>query len=384
MPFQRTRPSPELDSKTRAYLESLVSSRTASVAEVRRAQMVLLAADGVGVSEIARRVNVSRPAVDRCLSKVVQLGPREGLKDLPRSGRPGTITDEAKAWLVSVACLKPKDIGYSFELWTLDLLSKHVIAHCEAAGHPCLKRAGRGTIQRLLSAEELKPHRISYYLERRDPDFDVKMAQVLLIYQQVALAQARGQDPKELVAYLSYDEKPGIQAIENLAPDLPPVPGEHPCVSRDHQYRRHGTVTLMAGIDLLTGRVHAMAQDRHRSREFVAFLSMLDRAYPADFKLRVVLDNHSAHVSKETRAYLDTKPNRFEFIFTPTHGSWLNLIEMFFAKMTRTMLRGIRVASKQELKDRLLQFIREVNQAPVPFRWHYGIEPVVPDGAEVA
>jgi transposase len=373
-----------LDDETRLYLQGLLRSRTASVAQVERARIMLLYADATTVTQIARELNTNRPKVERTLDKALQIGPREALRDLPRPGRPPTITAEARAWLVSVACRKPKELGYSYELWTLQLLSDHVIRHCEAEGHPSLLRAGRGTVQRLLSENDLKPHRIRYYLERRDPDFDVKMAQVLIVYQQVALALAEGREPTELTAHLSYDEKPGVQAIENLAPDLPPVAGEHPCVSRDHQYRRHGTVTLMAGIDLVTGIVHAMVQDRHRSREFVSFLQMVDAAYPEQTKLRIVLDNHSAHVSKETRAYLATKPNRFDFIFTPTHGSWLNLIETFFAKMTKTVLRGIRVSSKQELADRLLQYIDEINAAPVPFRWKYGLEAIADAEAQAA
>ncbi len=384
MSRRKTRADLVLDDETRLYLQSLLRSRNASVAEVERARIMLLYADGTTVTQIARELNTNRPKVERTLDKALQIGPREALRDLPRPGRPPTITPEARAWLVSLACRKPKELGYSYELWTLQLLSGHVIKHCEAEGHPSLLRAGRGTVQRLLSENDLKPHRIRYYLERRDADFDVKMAQVLMVYQQVAMVLAQGQEPTELTAHLSYDEKPGVQAIENLAPDLPPVAGEHPCVSRDHQYRRHGTVTLMAGIDLVSGIVHATVHDRHRSREFISFLQMLDAAYPEQMKLRIVLDNHSAHTSKETRAYLATKPNRFEFIFTPTHGSWLNLIEMFFAKMTKTVLRGIRVSSKQELVDRLLQYIDEINAAPVPFRWKYGLEPIADAEALVA
>ena len=389
MPFARKRAALVLDDETRTYLQGLLRSRGASVAQVERSRIMLLYADGSSVSAIARELNTNRPRVERTLDKALQIGAREALRDLPRPGRPGTITPEAKAWLVSLACQKPKELGYSYELWTLQLLAEHVQKHCEAAGHPSLCRAGRGTIQRLLSAEELKPHRIRYYLERRDPDFESKMAQVLFVYHQVALliAQSKNgveaQHGEEHVAFLSYDEKPGIQAIENLAPDLLPVAGEHPCICRDHQYRRHGTVTLMAGIDLCSGQVHAMVQERHRSREFVAFLQKLDAAYPEDTKLRVVLDNHSAHTSKETRAYLASRPNRFEFVFTPTHGSWLNLVEMFFAKMAKTVLRGMRVASKQELIDRLLQYIDEVNVAPVPFRWEYRLESVAPESAPI-
>ena len=200
------------------------------------------------------------------------------------------------------------------------------------------------------------------------------MAQVLFVYKEVKLLREAGKDVSAMIAILSYDEKPGIQAIENTAPDLPPEPGKHPELARDYEYVRHGTVSLMAGIDLLDGKVHGQVVDRHRSREFVVFLKMLEQSYPSTAKIRIILDNHSAHKSKETRAYLATVPNRFEFIFTPTHGSWLNLIETFFAKMTKSMLRGIRVSSKQELKDRINLYLSEVNESPVVFRWKYGLD----------
>ena len=154
------------------------------------------------------------------------------------------------------------------------------------------------------------------------------------------------------VAVISYDEKPGIQAIGTTAPDLRPVPGTHPTISRDHEYKRHGTVTLMAGIDLLSGQVHALVKDRHRSREFIEFLTMLEAAYPAATAIKIILDNHSAHVSQETKAWLAARPDgRFQFVFTPKHGSWLNLVEGFFAKAARSILRHIRVSSKHELNN---------------------------------
>jgi len=199
------------------------------------------------------------------------------------------------------------------------------------------------------------------------------MKQVLHVYKQVELWHKTGA-PSELVAVLSYDEKPGIQAIQNTAPDLPPVPGLHAAISRDHEYIRHGTLSLLAGIDLLSGEVLGLVRDRHRSAEFIEFLRMTDAQYPSDARIRIVLDNHSAHISKETRAYLVTVPNRFDFVFTPTHGSWLNLIESFFGKMAKTLLRGIRVSSKEELRARIEMYLREVNEDPVVFRWKYKLE----------
>jgi transposase len=157
------------------------------------------------------------------------------------------------------------------------------------------------------------------------------------------------------VAIISYDEKPGIQAIATTAPDLPPEPGMHATFAREFEYERHGTVSLLAGIDLVSGKVHALVRDRHRSREFIEFLKLLDAAYPAHTAIKLILDNHSAHISKETTAWIAQQPaHRFEFTFTPTHGSWLNLVEGFFSKLARSVLRHIRVASKQELKDRIM------------------------------
>ena len=284
------------------------------------------------------------------------------------------MSAEARAWVVSVACQKPKDLGYAQELWTTRLLAKHVREHCKAAGHPSLGRLGRGTVSKILSANQVRPHKIQYYLERRDPAFEAKMVQVLHVYQQVEIWRAKGAPPPDLGAVLSYDEKPGIQALENTAPDLPPVPGKHAAVGRDYEYIRHGTLSLLAGIDLLSGEVLGLVRKRHRSAEFIEFLKLANAHYPAGARIRLVLDNHSAHISKETRAFLGTLPNRFEFTFTPTHGSWLNLIESFFGKMARTLLRGIRVASAEELKTRIEHYLREVNETPVVYRWKYKLE----------
>jgi transposase len=181
--------------------------------------------------------------------------------------------------------------------------------------------------------------------------------------------------PSDAVAIISYDEKPGIQAIATTAPDLPPEPGVHATFAREHEYKRYGTVSLLAGIDLVTGKVHALAKDRHRSREFIEFLELLDAAYPAQTAIKLILDNHSAHISKETRAWLAAKPaHRFEFTFTPKHGSWLNLVEGFFSKLARSVLRHIRVASKQELKDRLMAAVDYFNGDPVVHTWTYKLD----------
>jgi len=335
-------------------------------------------ADDETISAIARGLGTNRPKVERTIDRALQFGVDTALDDLPRSGRPREIADEARLWVVDLACQKPKDLGYPEELWTTARLAAHVRKHCEEAGHPTLAKLGRGTVSKILAEHKLRPHKVRYYLERRDPDFERKKAEVLHVYREVAVLrdeQEVGEEPP-LMAIVSYDEKPGIQAIGTTAPDLPPVPGRHPSHGREHEYKRHGTLSLLCGIDLLTGTLLPRVEERHRSREFVAWLEDVDRHYPDDWKIRIILDNHSAHISKETKRYLATVPNRFEFIFTPKHGSWLNLIEIFFSKLARSLLRGIRVDSKDELKQRILAYLAELNQNPVIFRWKYGLDDV--------
>ena len=176
---------------------------------------------------------------------------------------------------------------------------------------------------------------------------------------------------------VSVDEKPGVQALGTTAPDLPPVPGKHTSVGRDHEYVRHGTLSILAALDLHTGELIANVEDRHRSREFIGLLQRLHEHYPADALIRVVLDNHSAHISRETMAWLAAHPGRFEYVHTPKHGSWLNLVESAFSKMARSFLRHIRVASLDELKHRILKGIDEMNAVPVRFQWKKFDSPMV-------
>lgn len=374
MPFVSRRAALKLNDSEREMLSALAQSRSQPVGRVRRAAILLRYHAGDTVSEIARQLGTNRPRVERCLRKALELGVARALDDLPGRGRRPAITPPARAWVVALACQKPKDLGYAQELWTTALLAQHARRHGAAAGHPSLAKLGRGTVSKILAANQVRPHKIQYYLERRDPDFDAKMVQVLHVYKQVEIWRQQGAPPPDLAAVLSYDEKPGIQAIENTAPDLPPVPGSHIAVGRDHEYIRHGTLSLLAGIDLLTGEVLGLVRERHRSAEFIEFLQLADAHYPSGARIRIVLDNHSAHISKQTRAFLATLPNRFEFTFTPKHGSWLNLIESFFGKMAKTLLRGMRVSSAEELKARIELYLKEVNETPVVFRWKYKME----------
>jgi transposase len=373
MPFISRRAALSLASVDKTWLDQLAQSRTEPIAQVQRAQILLRYAEGQTISAVAQALHTNRPRVERCVAKALELGVRAALRDLPGRGRRRSMSDEDRTWVVDLACQKPKDLGYAQELWTTRLLAKHIRRHCVEAGHPQLQKVGRGTVSKILAAHPVKPHKIQYYLERRDPEFQPKMTEVLHVYRDVELWRTNGLPP-QIVGVLSYDEKPGIQAIGNTAPDLPPVPGRHARVGRDHEYKRYGTVSLLAGIDLLKGEVLGLVRDQHRSSEFIEFLQLADGHYPTGQRIRIVLDNHSAHISKQTRAYLASVPNRFEFIFTPKHGSWLNLIESFFGKLARTLLRGIRVNSKAELKARIELYLQEVNEEPVVFKWKYKME----------
>jgi len=373
VPFISKRPKLRLTEDETTWLLHLSQSRSQAAGQVQRAEILLRYHGGQTVSRIAAALRTNRPRVERCIAKALELGARGALQDLPGRGRHPTLTAEARAWVVALACQKPKELGYAQELWTTRLLARHVRQHGAAAGHASLRHLARGTVSKILRAQPVQPHKIEYYLERRDAEFEVKMKQVLHVYRQVELWHQAGA-PGEFTAVLSYDEKPGIQALGNTAPDLPPVPGRHATRGRDHEYVRHGTLSLLAGIDLWNGEVLGLVRERHRSAEFIEFLRLLDARYPAEARIRLVLDNHSAHISRETRTFLGTRPNRFEFTFTPTHGSWLNLIESFFGKMARTLLRGIRVKSKEELKTRIEMYLREVNEEPVIFRWKYKLD----------
>jgi len=358
-----------LTAEEKSHLDQLRQSKTAAFRDVQRAQILWRYAAGETVSQIARALKVTRKSVLKWIDKTLQIGAKAGMKDTPHKPREAIITDDAKAWVVHLACCKPKELGYAAELWTRSALARHVRKHAVQTGFPALAQAAKATVQRILDAQVLRPHKVTYYLERRDPNFLLKMKEVLLVYQEVALQNEAALNGAPLVITVSVDEKPGVQAIGNTAPDLPPVEGKYSTVARDHEYVRYGTWSILAALDLHDGHVTARVEEWHRSVEFVALLQDLDAYYPPGSTIRLVLDNHSIHLSKETRAYLATRPNRFKYVLTPTHGSWLNIVETLFGKMTRTFLRQIRVGSKQELKARILLGIAEINEMPVVHRW---------------
>jgi transposase len=364
------RPRLILSAEQKEELARLSHARGSPAREVQRARILCRFEAGETITQIALALKTTRPSVRKWVDKALAMGASAALKDTFHRPHAPVITEEAKAWVVHLACSKPKEHGYAAELWTRSSLALHVRRHAAQAGHPSLAKAVKATVHRILAAQELHPERVQYYPEKRDPEFEAKMKDILLVYQEVALQNERQADGATArTITVSVDEKPGLQALANTAPDLPPVALKHPTVGRDHEYRRLGTCSILAALDLHDGHVTARVERRHRSREFIDLLKDLDARYAADCTIRLVLDNHSAHISKETRAFLATRPNRFQYVLTPKHGSWLNIVETLFGKMAGTFLRHIRVQSWAELRQRILQGIAEINAAPVVHRW---------------
>ncbi len=371
MPTKSKRTALRVSAEEREEIRRLAQSQSAPHREVQRARILQQYLTGASFTVIAASLQTPRRIVYKCVDKALEMGVEAALRDLPHGRQTRAIQPEDKAWVVHLACSKPKELGYAAELWTRKSLAWHVREHATSEGHPALARAAKATIQRILAEQELQPHRVRYYMERRDPEFEAKMKEVLLVYREVATAPVEGlktADGQPLYT-VSIDEKPGVQALGTTAPDLPPVPGQYSTQSRDHEYRRMGTASILAALDLQDGHVTARVERRHRSREFVQLLEDLDARYPKGAVIRVILDNHSAHISKETRSYLAGKPNRFCYVHTPTHGSWLNLVETLFGKMAHTFLRHIRVESWSELRSRILKGVEEINASPVVHQW---------------
>ena len=377
-----------LGEKDREMLERLARMRTAQAQTVTRARILLLRDSGETLVSIAEKVGLAVNSVRLCVTKYLEGGVEHALSDDARSGRPREIDDTDRAFVVDLACQRPADLGYATKLWTNDLLTAHVRKTAEAAGHPRLATVATGTVHNILANAQLKLHKMTYYCERRDPNLEAKTRDVLLLHEQLPF---RFDEDGNLILWeegqearvLSHDEKPGTQDAREHCPDLRPVAGGRGTVGRDYEHGRLETLSLLASIDLLTGEATPLVSETHKSSDYVEFLRILDGKYPKGDLMRIVLDDVSARTSAETRHYLATVPGRFEFVFTPKHGSWLNLVESFFSRMTRQMLRGIRVSSKDELKERILRYFKEVNAEPVVYRWKWNLSDVDPTTEEL-
>ncbi len=358
----------------------IARTRTEMARRVDRARMLLAKAGGESAAPIAARLGVDPNTVKLCVRKYRDGGLGAALADAPGRGRPRSIGDGDRAWVVDVARARPADLGYAAETRPREALARHVRGHAGEAGHPALSRASKATARRILDAAEPRPDRAAHCCERRDPDLGGRAREVLVACQQLSfrfdedgnLLPWEEEGPE--VHVVSVDEKPGTRALSPTGEDLRPTPGVRGgAVTRDHERRRRGTPAPLAGTGLQDGTVEGVVRERHRSRESVELPGALDAKYPEGHVIRLVLDNHSIHRSRETRAWLEGRPGRSGMVPAPTHGSWPDVIEGFFGKMSRQMLRGIRVESLDEPGERIEPCLKEVNARPVPHRWTWGI-----------
>jgi len=257
MPFVSKRQPLILSAAERNVLEDLRRSRSAEKRQVLHAAILLESANGVSEYAVAVANSVDRHTVALCVRKFLQFGVDAALGELPRPGKSRRTPDDAIAWVLHCACQKPKDLGYAYELWTYALLQSHVRKHCVVAGHPSLGELSQSKLHRILTQVEVRPHKIRYYVERRDPEFERKMIEVLHVYKDVEIVNAgllEGTLKEPSTVTISYDEKPGIQALATTAPDRPPAPNQYSSHLRDGEYKRLVTVCYWrAWIYIRTG-----------------------------------------------------------------------------------------------------------------------------------
>jgi len=332
----------------RNYFESLVRSRTTQAQIVQRARIILLRAEGIPIDVIADKVGINRKSVMLCINKYKENGADGALCDAPGRGRNPEITDDEKTWIINIACQRPYDLGYQEETWTYTKLAVYINNNAETAGFSRLSTISRSGIRNILDNAEIKPRKIRYYCEKKNSNFDKKIHEVLVVYKQIEV---------------QIDEEGQIRPSGEV-------------VINTVSFDRIGTLFLLAGIDLFSGEAIPLIAETQKSPNFIEFLKILDEKYQKDEIIRLILDNFSARRSKETRTFLAAKPGRFEFVFSPAHGSWLNVIESFFSKISRQMLKGIRVSSKEELAKRIYQYFNDINEEPVLFRWMYKMNEV--------
>ena len=221
-------------------------------------------AEGKGVNAIARELHTNRTKVYLTIDKALSFGVEKAIKDLSGRGKKRTIGNEGRSFIIKTACTKPSDLGYPHEIWTNRLLTKYIRENAPEEYN--LGNISNGTVSKILTKSNIRPYKIRYYMEKTDPEHERKEAEVLHVYREVKTIREEGSE--KLSAILSYDEKPGIQAIGNIYPDKQPDE-DHGYVSRNHDYRRNGTLSLLAGTDLITGQIIPLVEKGHRSLEFI-------------------------------------------------------------------------------------------------------------------
>ena len=344
--MSRRAPVIELTAEERKTLEAIVNSPSSAQRDVLRARIVLLAADGQPNEQIEAALKVCKPVVIKWRRRFAAHR-FSGLVDQPGRGRKRKYDAAIRHRIAATACsTPPESVGTH---WSVRTLARHV-------------GVGVGVVQSVLSAESIQPHRFRYWKDSSDPEFEPKMLAVVGLYMQ----------PPQNAVVLSVDEKTSIQALDREQPRLPMKP--HRIERLSHEYKRHGTASLLASLEVHSGQVRAEPIHRNHSATFIRFLRQLLRAYPAK-ELYIIADNGSSHRSKKTMAWAG-KRKRLHLTFTPTHASWLNQIETWFGLLTRKVIRRGIFKSRDELVQRLMSFIETYNQEARPFEWTYTGNPL--------
>ena len=324
----------------RELLEAVIGSGNSPQKHVWRARIVLLSADGFGTMAIQRQTGKGKPTIWRWQARFMAEGVDGLLHDATRpSGKPPLPAATIKRVVEMTLAEPPGETTH----WTGRALAKAA-------------EVSHRSVQRIWAAHGLKPHLVRTFKLSSDPQFVAKVQDVVGLYV----------DPPEHALVLSVDEKSQIQALDRTQPGLPMKRGH--CGTMTHDYKRHGTTTLFAALDVLEGRVIGQCMARHRHQEFIRFLNRINRETPAERELHLIVDNYATHKHPKVRAWLERHP-RFHFHFTPTSASWLNAVEGFFAKLTRQRLKRGVFKGIVDLQAAINRYLAETNQNPKPFIW---------------
>jgi transposase len=340
----------KLSREERKSLELLSRRGTAEQRQVMRAQIALMAHRGESTTAIAQALGVSVQTVSHWRSRLAQRGV-DGLKEIPRSGRPRRIGETQRLELLALACEPAELEGRATP--TLDELVERAVER------GVVKQISRSHLQRILQSGDLRPHRVRQWLHSPDPQFRQKVNDICALYRQA---------PKGSVV-LSVDEKTGIQAIERKYADRAPQSGR--ARRREFEYIRHGTQALIAAMDVHSGRVIGRCTDRRTQDDLVAFMEDVAQAYPKGV-VHIVWDNLNTHRAQAVWDEFNARHHqRFVFHFTPLHASWVNQIELLFGIYSRRVLRQASHSSIEHLRQRTEAFVAHRNQAPKPFKWTF-------------
>jgi len=332
--------TPLVNSADRERLAAIAQDRNRPQKHVQRAKIVLLSADRLTALEIAARSGVSRPSVWRWQQRFAEEGVDGLLRDKTRKPGKAPLSPAIIARVLALPCGKPPK-GATH--WTGRMVAKAVGISLSA-------------VQRIWRTHRLQPHRIRTFKKSNDPAFAAKVEDIVGLYM----------NPPAHAVVVSIDEKSQIQALDRTQPGLPLKPGR--CGTMTHDYKRHGTTTLFAALNILDGTVVGRCMPRHTHQEFIKFLAAVERAVPAGKIIHAIADNYATHKHPKVREWLADHP-RWVFHFTPTSASWINAVENFFSVITRRRIRRGVFTSVANLQEAIRSYIREHNRNPKPFVW---------------